>query len=94
MTFDIDIVDFGHDASFVLGGYMTKIPATVTYSRVISSKTVQIDLMVAAPNDLEVKTIDIMNAYTKVLVREKIWTMFGPESGKTIKKNGLSSLCI
>ena len=43
----------------------------------------------AALNDLEVKTTDIMNAYLTAPVTEKIWTWLGPEFGSDAGKKAL-----
>jgi len=40
---------------------------------------VHIALLLAALNDVEVKTADIENAYITTLRSEKIWTVPGPE---------------
>ena len=65
---------------------MTKAKATVTYANVVSRETVRIAQMMAALNDLEVKSGDILNAYVQAPVTEKVWTTLGPEFSKdTIK---------
>ena len=46
-------------ARLVAGGHTTAAPATITYSRVVSRETVRIALLLAALNDVEVKTADI-----------------------------------
>ena len=48
--------DFGRKARLVAGGHMTKAPATITYVSVVLRETVRIALMIAALNDLEVKS--------------------------------------
>ena len=57
---------------------MTKAPATIMYASIVSTETVRIALMVAALNDLEVKSDDILNAYIQGSVTEKVWTTLGP----------------
>ena len=42
---------------------MTKMPATIMYASVMSKETVRIALMIAAFNDLKVKSGNILNAY-------------------------------
>ena len=84
--FDINIENFKRKARFVAGGYTTETPATMTYASVVSIESVMIVLTLAALNDLEVKTGDIMNAYLTAPVGEKIWcicrTEFGVDAGK------------
>ncbi|KAL7529924.1 hypothetical protein ACHAXR_003227 [Thalassiosira sp. AJA248-18] len=82
MVFDIKMKDFRCKARLVAGGDTTDIPKVMPYSSVASQKTVRLALMtLAAPNDLEVKAGDIMNAYVTAPVTEKIWTVLGPEWG-------------
>ena len=54
--------DFKQKARLVSGGYMTEILATITYASVVSRETVRIALMIAALNDLEVKSDVIFRA--------------------------------
>ena len=51
---------------------MTKAPASITYTSIVSRETVRIALMIATLNDLEVKLGDILNAYVQMLVTEKV----------------------
>ena len=44
---------------------MTKAPATITYASILLRETVRIALMVAALNDLEVKSGNILNPYVQ-----------------------------
>ena len=60
---------------------MTGAPATITYASVVSRETVRLALTVAALNDLEVKVGDVLNAYITAPVKEKVWTVLGPEFG-------------
>ena len=60
---------------------MTEAPAVVMYASVVSRETVQIALMTAALNDLEVQASDIQNAYLTMPFAEKIYTKLGPEFG-------------
>ena len=43
--------------------------------------------MIAALNDLEVKSGGIINAYVLASVTEKVWTNLGPEFGKNTGKS-------
>ena len=46
MVFDIKIEDFRLKARLVAGGYMTNVPATITYVSIMSRETVRITLIV------------------------------------------------
>ena len=81
MVFDIKQEDFRRKARLVAGGHTTEPPATVTYASVVSRESVRIALLLAALNDVEVKTADIENAYITAPCSEKIWTVLGPEFG-------------
>ena len=71
--------DFKRKARFVAGGHMIDTPSTLTYASVVSRESVRIALTIAAWNDLEVKSVDIQNAYATATNKEKIWTICGPE---------------
>ena len=81
--------DFKQKARLVEEGLMTNAPATITYASVVLRKTVQIVLMIANLNDLEVKLVDISNAYIQATVREKVWTTLGHEFGEDIGKTAV-----
>ena len=63
------------------GGHTTKALAPITYASVVSRESVRIALLLAALNDVEVKTADIENAYITAPCAEKIYTVLGPEFG-------------
>jgi hypothetical protein len=86
MVFDIKMEDFKHKAQLVAGGHKTKASATITYASVVSRETVRIALMLAALNDLQVKAGDVLNAYITAPVKEKVWTILGPEFGNDAGK--------
>ncbi len=69
------------------GGHLTKAPATITYASVVSCETVRLALTFGSLNDLEVKMGNVLNAYITAPVKEKVWTILGPEfvldSGKS-----------
>ena len=71
MVFDINMDDFRCKAQLAAGGYMAKAQATVTYAIVLSRKMVRIVLMIAALNDLEVKSAVVLNAYVQAPVTER-----------------------
>ncbi len=68
---------------------MTNVPATYTYTSVITRETVCIDLILAAQNSLEVMVTDIMNACITTPCKEKTWTTLGSEFGKDKGKEAI-----
>ncbi len=60
---------------------MTKAPATIIYASVVSRETMRLALTFASLNDLEVKVGDVLNAYITAPVKEKVWTILGPQFG-------------
>ena len=72
MVFDIKMEDFRQMARLVAGGHMTEAPATVMYAIVVLREIVRISLMIATPNDLEVKSGNILNTYVQAPVTEKV----------------------
>ena len=79
-VFDIKM-DLTHHARFVARGHTIEPPATMTYSSVVSCKSVQIAFLVAALNDLDIQCCDIGNAFLNAPCQEKIWFVAGPEFG-------------
>ena len=64
MIFDIKLGDnFRRKARMVDGGHTTKTHSSVTYSSVISRYLVQIMLMIAALNNLDLQAVDIESSY-------------------------------
>ena len=61
--------------------HMTHTLDNVTYSSVVTRKTVHIALTMAVLHDLEVKAANVLNAYVMAFHHEKIWTLLGPEFG-------------
>ena len=59
MVFDIKMEDFSHKPRLVVGGHITKAPATITYASVASREIVRIALMTNVLNNLEVKLDNI-----------------------------------
>jgi hypothetical protein len=57
-------------------------PHAMTYASVVSRESVRIALTLAALNDLEVKMVDIENAYLTAPIAEKLWCILGPEFGQ------------
>ena len=56
LVLNIKLEEFRQKARLVAGGHVTKALATILYASVVSRETVRIALMIAALNDLEVKT--------------------------------------
>ncbi len=87
MIFDVKMEDFRQKAQLVAGGHQTQAPATITYASVVSRETVRLALTFASLKDLEVKVGNVLNVYITAPVKEKVWTILGPEfehdSGKS-----------
>ena len=79
MIFDVKMEDFRLKTRLVANGLMTKTPKCQTYSSVLSYETVRISLTISALNDIKVKGLDAINAYTKAPITEKVWTILGNE---------------
>jgi hypothetical protein len=80
--FDVKMDSFQRKYQMVAGGHMIETPASMTSASIVSHESVRIALMLAALNDLQVKTADIENAYLTAPVSEKIWITLGPKFGK------------
>ena len=81
--------DFRCKARLVASSHTTTAPAAVTYASVVSRESVWITLTLAALHGLEVKVGDVENAYITAPVREKIWTILGPEHGAGADKKAI-----
>ncbi len=68
---------------------MTKAPATITYTSVVSRETIRIALLMAALNDLNVKVENVLNAYITAPITERVWTVFGLEFGIDASKSAI-----
>ena len=73
--------DLTRKARYVGGGHRTKVPASMTYSSVVSRDSVRIMFLIAALNDLDIQMCDIGNAYLNAETRERLWFRAGPEWG-------------
>ena len=80
LVFDVRF-DLTRKARYVGGGHRTSVPASMTYSSVVSRDSVRIMFLVAALNGLDVKMCDIGNAYLNAETRERLWFQAGPEWG-------------
>lgn len=78
--------NFRRKARLVAGGHTTDTPTSLTYSSVVSRDSVRIALTIAALNGLEILACDIQNAYLNAPVREKVYTIAGPEFGSDAGK--------
>ncbi len=81
MIFEVKMEDFRQKSRLVAGGHRTKAPATITYASMVSRESVCLALTIASLNDLEVKVRDVLKAYITAPVKEKVWTILGPEFG-------------
>ncbi len=70
IVFDVKMEDFKCKTCLVAGGHRTEAPTTITYASIISCETVRIALMLAALNNLQVKTGDVLNAYITAPYKE------------------------
>ena len=74
--------DFRRKARYVAQGNMTEAPKSMTYLTVVSRESVRVALMLAALNDLQVKSAKIQNAYLTAPTTEKICIRVGAEFGE------------
>jgi hypothetical protein len=89
MIFDVKLEDFRQKARLVAGGHRTKAPATITYASMVSRETVCLALTIVSLNDLKVKVGDVLNAYITAPVKEKVWTVLGPEFGHDASRSAI-----
>jgi hypothetical protein len=89
MIFDVKLEDFRQKARLVAGGHRTEAPATIAYASVVSHDTPLLGLTIASLNDLKVKVGDVLNAYITAPVKEKVWTVLGPEFGHDAGKSAI-----
>ena len=83
MIFDIRMGEnFRRKARLVADGHRTKVPASSTYSTVVSRDSIRICFMLAALNGLQLLAADIENAYLNAPCQEKHWVKAGPEFDK------------
>ncbi len=89
MIFDVKMEDFRQKSRLVAGGHRTKAPATTPYASVVSHETMHLALTIVSLNDLKVKVGDVLNAYITAPVKEKVWTVLGPEFGHDKGKSAI-----
>ena len=79
IIFDVKF-DLTRKARLVAGGHRHKeVPSYATYSSVVSRDSVRIVFILAALNDLKIKSADVGNAYLNAPNREKVHVKCGPE---------------
>ncbi len=69
--------------------HRTEAPATITYASVVSRETMHLALTFVPLNDLEVKVGNVLNTYITAPVKEKVWTILGPEFGHDSGKSAV-----
>ena len=87
LIYDVKLAEtFRWKPRFVANGNLMDSPSFIKYSMMVSWDSVQILLLVAALNDLEVMGADIHNEFLSDPNLEKHWiragTKFGAEQGK------------
>lgn len=79
LVFDVKF-DMTRKSRLVAGGHRHKdVPSYATFSSVVSRDSVRIIMMLAALNDLDVKSTDIGNAYLNAPNKERFHVKCGPE---------------
>ena len=81
MLLDVKMEDLQTKSRIVAGGHITDVPPTITYTSADSRDTARTALTMAALENINLKTADIMDTYTKAPQREKVYTIFGPQFG-------------
>ena len=88
LIFDIKLGEnFRRKARFVADGYKASAPNAITYSSVASRDSMRLFLLVAALNDIEIRSADVQNAFLTEPVLETVWLVAGPEFGPEQGKN-------
>ena len=65
---DSELASETEKTKIVAGGHTTNPPAESTYSGVVSRESARISFTLAAPNDLDIFSADIQNAYLTELI--------------------------
>jgi hypothetical protein len=89
MVYDIKM-DYTQKARLCACGDQTEPPKEITYSSVVSRKSIRIAFTYAAMLDLDIHMADIGNAYLYVPMNECLYMICGPEFGedKATKADG------
>ena len=64
---------------------MTDSLKNSTYSRVVSLRSLRMQLLIAEINGLTTWTADVGNAYLEAATKEKVVIIVGPESGPELE---------
>ena len=80
---------------------MTQMLDVITYSSIVTTETGHIALMVAASHDIQLKAVDILNAYVmapnRVMIKKLLGWKFEDDAGKSTiivrVLYGLKSMC-
>jgi Reverse transcriptase (RNA-dependent DNA polymerase) len=80
MVFDIKIM-LDCKAQYVAGGHQTEPTKDMMFASVVSRDSIQITFLVAALNDLEILSADVVRAYLNAKAKEKVYTTAGKEFG-------------
>ena len=93
MIFDVKMDGkFTRKARLVANGNESVgVPASHSYSSVVTRESVRIAFLYASLNDLDILSCDVSNAYLNAPCKEKIWTEAGSEFGSD--KGSVFFLC-
>ena len=89
MVFSMKMEDFPRKACLVAGDHIDEAPKSLTYASMVSRESVRIALILAALNDLEVKTSHIQNVHLTTPCSEKVDTRIGTEFGESKGKTAI-----
>ena len=64
--------DLRWKAHYAAGGHLTETPSTITYSSVVSLKSIRIGFLITTLNGLDILVTDIHNAYLNAPTKEKV----------------------
>ena len=79
-------MDFTQKCHFVVGSHTTEAPASITYSSLVSHKSVCLAFLIAALNNVNILSCDLEIAYLNAKCCEKIWFKAGIECGEDAGK--------
>ena len=82
LVFDVKLGEnFRRKARYCADGHKTGVPASITYSMVVSRDSVRVLLLIAALNELDVLGADVLMPSSTAPNKEKCWMIAGPEFG-------------
>ena len=61
------------------GGHLTKEPNEAVHSGVVSLRNLRLAMFLAELNNLQLRGVDVGNAYLQALTKEKLYIVGGPE---------------